>query len=228
MGETIKGAAATSGADTPEEFDLLGVGVGPSNLSLAALLAPIGGIRARFLERKPEFRWHPGLMLPEASTQVHYLKDLVTLIDPSSRFSFVAFLNAHKRLYRAIIADRMHASRVEFDEYYRWVASGLNTLRFGARVDGIEWDGRSFVVWAAEEALRSRHLVLATGLQPCVPGCARAHLGADVFHTADFLTQVRSFKGRRVAVIGGGQSGAEVVYHLLCLSGDRPESVQWV
>src|ERR1700674_92511 len=65
-------------------LDAVGVGVGPFNLSLAALLAPTG-FNARFFDKSADFQWHPGLLLPEATIQVSYLKDLVTLVDPMSR-----------------------------------------------------------------------------------------------------------------------------------------------
>src|SRR5205807_9663840 len=82
-------------SDTLRTPGAVGVGVGPFNLSLAALLAPTG-FDARFFERSANFQWHPGLLLPEATLQVSYLKDLVTLVDPTSQYSFVAFLRAHK------------------------------------------------------------------------------------------------------------------------------------
>jgi len=63
---------------------LAGIGVGPANLSLAALLAPISRIRARFFERRAAFAWHPGMMLPGARMQTSFLKDVVTPV--SSQF----------------------------------------------------------------------------------------------------------------------------------------------
>ncbi|MGU4703679.1 SidA/IucD/PvdA family monooxygenase, partial [Burkholderia cepacia] len=59
--QTLDGAKPRAFAG--EEVDVLGIGVGPFNLSLAALLAPLNGLRSLFVERRPEFRWHPGLML---------------------------------------------------------------------------------------------------------------------------------------------------------------------
>ena len=78
----------------PEPYDLIGIGIGPSNLSLAALLAPFAEARACFFDRARELKWHPGLLFPEAEIQVSHLKDLVTPADPTSRFSFLAFLHA--------------------------------------------------------------------------------------------------------------------------------------
>jgi lysine N6-hydroxylase len=208
--------------------DVVGVGVGPANLSLAALVEPIADLDAVFLEQKSEFAWHPGLLLPGTTTQVHFIKDLVTLVDPTSRFSFLAFLAAKKRLYRAVIADRARVSRLEFDEYYRWVASSLESVAFGSPVDAVSWDGQTFVVETVDRTVRARNVVIGTGRPPYVPRCARSLLGRRGFHGNDFLLRHRSLRGERVAIVGGGQTGAEIFHHLLSERSERPERIYWV
>ena len=42
--------------------DVVGIGIGPFNLGLAALSEPLG-IDVLFLDRADEFRWHHGMML---------------------------------------------------------------------------------------------------------------------------------------------------------------------
>src|SRR3712207_5055254 len=84
------GRAAGGGAMTT--YDLLGIGLGPFNLGLACLADPIDDLDAVFLEGADGFAWHPGMMLPDATLQVPFLADLVTLADPTSRFSYLAFL----------------------------------------------------------------------------------------------------------------------------------------
>lgn len=59
----------TPGPRTPP-LDLLGVGVGPFNLSLAALADGVPGLRTAFHEQRPAFRWHPGLLIEGATLQV--------------------------------------------------------------------------------------------------------------------------------------------------------------
>ncbi len=83
-----------------EHLDLVGIGAGPSNLSVAALSAPVGRLRCKFLDRQPTQRWYPGLMLSAAVLQVSHLKDLVTLVDPTSRYTFLNFLARTGRLHR--------------------------------------------------------------------------------------------------------------------------------
>ena len=65
--------------------DLVGVGFGPSNLGLAIALDEQGsGLTTRFVERQEGFGWHRGMLLEDATMQVSFLKDLVTLRNPAS------------------------------------------------------------------------------------------------------------------------------------------------
>lgn len=211
----------------PEALDAVGVGIGPFNLSVAALLHPLE-LRARFYERAPELRWHAGLMFPEATIQVSHFKDLVTLADPTSEWSFLSFLFRQKRLYHFLNAAFPRVTRREFEQYLRWVADSLPSLRFGAEVRAVSLDaGGALAVETDTERVRTRAVVVGTGLAPAVPPCALPHLGSDVFHAYGFLSAPRPLEGKTVAVVGGGQTGAEVVRHLLA-GGARPASLTWI
>src|SRR5580765_8945325 len=153
-------------------FDVVGVGLGPFNLSTAALLEPVKKLTTLFFEREKEFQWHPGLLFPDATIQVSFLKDLVTLADPQSRYSFLAFLFANRRLYRFINANFTRVSRVEFNQYFRWVANRLPNLEFGQEVHAISVADESFIVSTSRGRVHARNIILGTGLQPKVPECA--------------------------------------------------------
>ena len=213
--------------DTDVTLDAVGVGVGPFNLSLAALLAPTG-FNARFFDRTADFQWHPGLLFPEATIQVSYLKDLVTLVDPTSPYSFVAFLRAQKRLYRFINRTETRVSRKEFNQYLQWVAGALPNVEFGADVREVGLDEQGFTVQLDRRLLRTKAIVLGTGLVPNIPGWARPYLGNKVFHSNDFLRHPIDATGRVVAVVGGGQSSAEVLWHLLLDIAHLPAQLVWV
>jgi lysine N6-hydroxylase len=213
---------------TDVTLDAVGVGVGPFNLSLAALLEPTG-FNARFFERTEVFQWHPGLLLPEATLQVSYLKDLVTLVDPTSQYSFVAFLRARRRLYRFINRTEPRVSRLEFNQYLQWVAGRLPNVEFGADVREVSLDQQSFTVRLDQRTVRARDIVLGTGLVPNLPEWARPHLGKHVFHSDNYLLrQPFDATNRVVAVVGGGQSGAEVLWHLLLDAAHLPAQLVWI
>jgi hypothetical protein len=83
-----------------EILDVLGVGFGPSNLALAIALEEQAGratatrpVRAGFIERQGQFGWHRGMLITGATMQVSFLKDLVTMRNPTSDFSFIAYLH---------------------------------------------------------------------------------------------------------------------------------------
>ena len=211
----------------PRRFDAVGVGIGPFNLSLAALLGPTG-FKARFFERNVAFQWHPGLLFPESTIQVSYLKDLVTLADPTSRFSFLAFLHAKKRFYRFINTAQARVHRVEFNQYMQWVASQLDNVEFNAEVEAVHLKEDHFEVRLSDRTLSTKNLVLGTGLVPNIPTWARPYLGRLLFHSIDYLDHPLDVTGKVVAVVGGGQSGAEVVFHLLRDSERLPKQLVWI
>jgi lysine N6-hydroxylase len=194
--------------------DLLGIGAGPANLSLAALLTPVDGLSFRFLERRSAVSWHPGLLLPDARLQVSFLKDLVTPVLPTSPFSFLSFLVEHKRFYRFTAAGYDRPSRAEFDQYLRWVASRLPSIEYGQRVEAVEHRAGVFAVRAGSHVHLARSIVLGTGPVPQVPESTRRRLGKTMFHASEYAFH-RPAPHQRVAIIGGGQSGAEVFLDLL-------------
>jgi lysine N6-hydroxylase len=204
------------------EYDAVGVGLGPFNLGLAALLEPLEDVEAAFFEARPGFSWHGGLMLPDAEIQVPFLADLVTLADPTSAYSFLNYLHAHGRLYRFYFHERLHVLRREFEAYCRWVAERIEICRFGHRVETVRRreDGRWSVAVAprggAAFEVAARAVVLGVGTVPALPACAQGVLPKGVLHSADYLGhRDRVLAAPRVAVIGSGQSAAEIVADLL-------------
>jgi lysine N6-hydroxylase len=168
------------------------------------------------------------LLFPEASLQVSYLKDLVTLVDPTSPFSFLAFLRAHKRLYRFINRSEIRVSRKEFSQYLQWVAGRLRNVEFGAEVREVGLEEQMFAVRLNQRTLAAKAIVLGTGLVPIIPDWARPYLGNEVFHSNDYLRHPIDATGRVVSVVGGGQSGAEVVWHLLLDTAHLPAQLVWI
>ena len=220
------------GGGAAREHDVVGVGLGPFNLGLAALLAPVDDVDAVFFEARPAFSWHPGLLLDGTTLQVPFLADLVTLADPTSPYSFLNYLHDRGRLYRFYFYERFHVPRKEYDAYCRWVAAQLPSCRFGRRVVDVRPapspdDGWS--VRVGDEEHRARAVVFGVGSVPHLPACvAGSHgdgdgvLGTDVFHSADYLThRDRARRAGRVTVVGSGQSAAEVFADLLAAPGDR-------
>ncbi|AYY14610.1 lysine 6-monooxygenase [Actinobacteria bacterium YIM 96077] len=208
-------------SDGTANVDVVGVGLGPFNLGLAALLEPVEDVSAIFFEAEPDFAWHPGLMLTGTTLQVPFLADLVTLADPTSRYSFLNYLHEHDRLYRFYFYERFHVPRQEYDAYARWVAHGLPTCRFGHRVESVTPDGSG--AWTVRvrsahgaHTYRARSVVFGVGSRPYVPPVGQDLLGDDLFHAADYLTmRGKAIEAEAVTVVGSGQSAGEIVADLL-------------
>ncbi|WP_282607867.1 lysine N(6)-hydroxylase/L-ornithine N(5)-oxygenase family protein [Pelagibius sp. Alg239-R121] len=213
---------------TQPSHDLIGVGIGPSNLSLAALLVPVTNFRTRFLDRRSHFNWHPGLMLPGARLQTSFLKDLVTAVDPTSPHSFLSYLVAKKRFYDFVNAAFDNIGRSEFADYLAWVAKRLDGLHFSCPVREIDFDGTRFVVRSDQGTATTANLCIATGNTANLPDWANTHLGERCFHASEILQQSRDITGKRVAVVGGGQTGAEVFLALAQGLFGTAASVNWI
>ncbi|MGW7344415.1 lysine N(6)-hydroxylase/L-ornithine N(5)-oxygenase family protein [Streptomyces sp. NPDC054854] len=211
-----------------EQHDLVGIGTGPTNLSLAALAEPVPNLSARFLDARPEFRWHPGMMVPDAELQVSYLKDLVTTVDPTSRFSFLNYLAENGRLFRSLIANRDRCTRQEFEQYYRWVARQLSSLRWNRPVEEVRLRHDRLEAVSGHGRYSTGSLVLGTGRAPMLPDFAEPLRGPQVLHSADLLRVGPQVRGKDVMVIGGGQSGAEVVNHFLGSDTALPGRITWL
>jgi len=214
---------ASSHADAAP-YDLVGVGIGPFNLALAALSDGVPDLSTLFLDEKPEFSWHADMLLDGATLQVPFLADLVTLIDPTSPWSYLSYLREHDRLFPFYFTERFHIPRREYDHYCRWVARSLPSCRGSARVDALSWDADRdvFKICYTETETGQGHIVcardvvLGVGTTPAIPPGLRPLLGERVFHTADYLTRRPGLTGLGdVTVIGSGQSGAEVLLDLL-------------
>ena len=208
--------------------DVVVIGFGPSGLALAVALEEQGMLeRALFLERKREFSWHDGMLLDDARLQVSCLKDLATLRDPRSRFTFLNYLKCAGRLDEFVNMGSLRPTRVEFNDYLRWAAEQVrSSVVYGTQALAVEpvFERRDRVValrvtarGPAEGDVRehlARNLVLAAGAEPRVPdGIDPA--GERIFHSEEFLHRIaRRFPDRerahRFVVVGDGQSGAEV------------------
>ena len=220
-----------------ELFDVVGVGLGPSNLALAVAIAEQNesgtrdGIRSVFLEQNPTFEWHPGMLLDGAKMQISFLKDLATLRNPMSPYSFINYLHREDRLVDFINHGTFFPSRIEFAQYLKWLAYEMDPqILYSQRVTQVaqagahECDGVRFVVRAATsdgvKTYRARSVVVATGIQESLPSWATKEdliSSGLVFHNHDLLKRLEAIQDRshdRILVVGAGQSAAEVIQHL--------------
>ncbi|MDH6136087.1 lysine N6-hydroxylase [Kitasatospora sp. MAA4] len=220
--------------DTRPPYDLLGVGIGPFNLSLAALADRVDGLRALFCDAKPEFRWHPGMLVEGARMQVPFLADLVSLVDPTNPWSFLNYLREQDRLFPFYFSERFQLPRREYDHYCRWAAERLASCRFATQVTAVAWADGAFTATlrtaGAEQQVRARNLVLGVGTEPVRPQAFDALADHPaVWHSGEYLERRAGLdRARDITVVGSGQSGAEVFLDLLRTRAGDGTRLRWL
>jgi lysine N6-hydroxylase len=217
-----------AGTDPLPHYRCIGIGVGPANLSLAALMHAHPEITNLFVDKKKRFGWHDGQQIPHTTIQVSMLKDLVSLSAPTSEYSFLAYLHDCGRLYHYLNAQFDAVPRQEFRNYMEWACRKNENIVFGHEVSSVDFSD-VFHVQVGSETLTADNIVIGVGVQPWVPPHAAPHIGDRQFHVSEFLNKAHDLGGLRVGVIGGGQSGAEAFLELISRTGaEMPRRVIWV
>jgi lysine N6-hydroxylase len=213
--------------------DFVAVGLGPFNLGLACLAQPLD-IDGVFLEARPEFDWHPGMLLADSTLQVPFLADLVTLADPTSPYSFLSYLKDQGRIYPFYIRESFYPLRVEYNDYCRWVTRRLPGLHFDRAVEQVTHADGVYVVTSRSARTgetfthRARRLVVGVGTPPHVPGGLR-DLSGPVLHSSEYLAhRARLRRLDSITVVGSGQSAAEIYHDLLQDIDEVGYALDWV
>lgn len=210
-------------------YNLVGVGIGPFHLSLAALTKKAHEVKALFLDQKPYFHWHSELMFSDADMQTSFLKDLVTPVDPTSPYSFLNYLTTQGLFYSFMNTNRKVVTRKEFEMYCQWVSQKLeSSLRFDSPIHDVNYDGSKFIINTPHEKITSDNLSIATGLTPRIPDCARPHIGQQVFHAKSANLGAADLTGKRVLIVGGGQTGVEIFRNALHGKWGRVQNIRLV
>ncbi|MBU8725130.1 lysine N(6)-hydroxylase/L-ornithine N(5)-oxygenase family protein [Bacillus pumilus] len=203
-------------------IDVIGIGVGPANLGLAALLEEYEDVSCCFFEQETEFAWHPGMLIKGTDLQVSFLADLVTMANPRSRYTFLNYLHESNRLHRFYTFEQFDIPRREFNEYLSWVAHELDSCHFGMKVEEVTDCQGGYLVKVrclkdgSLSEYRAKHVVLGTGSKPMIPVDVPDAALPYVTHSSRYLDQQKELQeAEAVTVIGSGQSAAEIFLDLL-------------
>ncbi|AMW78115.1 ornithine monooxygenase [Acinetobacter sp. TGL-Y2] len=201
-------------------LDFIGIGLGPFNLSLAALLNQNTSLKYQFFDKRQNFDWHAGIQLPNAMMQVPFMADLVSMVEPTSPYSFLNYLKAQQRLYKFYFRESLYIPRQEYNHYCQWVVQQLHHLQFGSRVTDIAPISGGFQVITEQEGRLSVHqtrkLVLGMGTIPKLPEPLQiiAKQNRQCLHSSNYLHQCDEHLSGHVVLIGSGQSAAEIFIDL--------------
>lgn len=237
------GRALLCSTPAEEMHDLLCVGFGPASLAIGIALhdamdpalnrtSPGADFQPKvcFLERQKRFAWHSGMLVPGSRMQISFIKDLATLRDPRSSFTFLNYLHNKNRLIHFTNLGTFLPARMEFEDYMRWCARRFeDVVSYGEEVvevvPGSKTDGKVdfFVVRSrntdtgAISSRRARKVVVALGGKPKMPP-GFPH-DPRIMHSSEYCTTLPGLlkdesKPYNIAVVGSGQSAAEIFHDL--------------
>lgn len=231
---------------TPEEelHDLVCVGFGPASLAIAVALhdaldgtdpsLDMPSLQSRspkvaFLEKQSQFAWHAGMLLPGARMQITFMKDMATLRNPRSEFTFINYLHQKDRLVEFCNLDTFLPQRIEYEDYMKWCASWFEeVVQYDQEVVKVipekspsgSGEITTFTVISKNlqngqlESRRTKHVVIAAGGRPNMPSpFPDNHPKINHSSRFSYITK-KTLKDLHhpysVAVVGNGQSAAEI------------------
>lgn len=216
-------------------YDLVGIGFGPANLSVAIAVEELHStagqnVSAFFLEQNEQFEWHPDMLLDTAEMQVSFLKDLVTLRNPSSAYTFLAYLKDVGRLKEFANLRAFYPSRIEFNDYLAWAAKKLHSYAsYSQKVISVTPSGNrphnllevvsENTATGEQKKYLARNIIAGVGGVPRIPFEVSMRDHCRLWHSSSYLSQIEKYKEKRTehysfAVIGRGQSAAEITRDL--------------
>ncbi|KAK6434385.1 hypothetical protein LTR95_009431 [Oleoguttula sp. CCFEE 5521] len=226
-----------------EVQDLICAGFGPASLAVAVALHDAideenPSLRTldpkvRFLERQQHFAWHAGMLLPGAKMQISFLKDMATLRNPRSEFTFLNYLHRKNRLVAFTNLSTFLPQRIEYEDYMRWCADHFqDVVDYDQDVESVEPASThattgaitSFRVLSANRTTGHRterlakHVLIAAGGRPQLPDWVPRH-HPRIIHSSQYATTAhKAFTPdkppKSIVVIGAGQSAAEIFHNL--------------
>lgn len=183
-------------------LDLAVIGAGPTGMSIAAH-AESHGLDYAVIGESWAF-WHRHMIpLPLRSPPTS------TNIDtPRSGFQFLDFARQFKR------PEAKRISFPEFAAYASWFATQHKLRPVRLAVQMLRRDREAWFIQTPRGAIRARHVVVAVGLNGMqrLPDEAVRH--PQLYTAVSEIKCFGEFRGKRVAVIGGGQSAAEAALSL--------------
>lgn len=209
-------------------MELLAIGAGPSTLALAVAIEELApaelASNTLVIEQHENVVWQRGMLLPWAQSQVSFLKDLVTLRNPRSQFSFVNYLHSIGRLDDFVNMASFLPYRMEVSNYLAWVAQTLSSVQvqYGRRSTAIEArrsaDGTvtSWLVQLADgSTIGTRNLVVGVGREAHIPEVFHNLPHERVIHSSQYAVRTADLDrsaALRIAVVGAAQSAAEMLW----------------
>ncbi|MGH3614277.1 MAG: FAD-dependent oxidoreductase [Pseudonocardia sp.] len=208
--------------------DMVGIGFGPANIALAIAIeeaqqaGTMPPFDARFLEAQADPEWQGGMLLAGSDIQNHPARDLVTLRNPRSHYTFLNYLHLSGRLIEHLNLPGEFPLRSDYAAYVRWARGHFDRIvdygQKAATVSVADHAGEQVyeVTTAVGDRYLARSLVVAPGREPYAPAPFDSVSDHRIFHVNDYLYRTEALPAPpdTVVVIGGSQSAVEIMLDL--------------
>ena len=134
-------------AETPS-YHTVCIGAGPANLSLAALYQSSTTESIALFDKQKGSNWHESLLHTGVRMQTSWLKDLVSLVDPTHKLTFINYLVSTGRLFALLNAQFDFIPRREYMHYLAWAAKQIDNINYGVTVERVSFGASGFVLHA--------------------------------------------------------------------------------
>ncbi|RMD43842.1 hypothetical protein DV735_g1275, partial [Chaetothyriales sp. CBS 134920] len=211
-------------------LELVCIGFGVTALATALALHERKSLDSTlFLESQPQASWQPCPEIPASYLRTSFLNDLVTTENPRSKFTFINYLHSTNRLTLYANSSQLRPSRELFTDYLRWCADHL-PVRIGfskvvtaiqpvTNAAGVVSSWKTFFTdrnTGKQDVVEAKQVLCSIEPQPYIPSAlAEPTARSSVVHSANCRQAVASVLKQtggkaRIAIIGDGQSAAEV------------------
>lgn len=200
-------------------YDVIGIGFGPSNIALAIAMEEAGYPgTALFFERNSDALWQHGMLLDGADIQNNSLRDLITPINPRSKYTFINFLHENGKFFQYLNLGLHYPLRKDYFLYVQWVAQHFSNVIYNINVSQIQIETQgSTTLWciiANGKKYYTKSIVLGVGRNLNIPKGLEE--GNGIIHLSHYLPSIQKLsKSASVAVLGASQSAVEILVHLL-------------
>lgn len=236
-------SAGACPSDHSTDYDVVCVGFGTKGLALSTVLADCDPPqKVLIVERDSRFNEDLGFASTDNVAGSAFMRDLITLKNPRSEFTFVNFLHKTNLLVAFTNASQLTTSRRLTSRYMAWVAEKIQQLgwvsfnREAVRItpSAIAANGK-VSRWTidlrasgngAASKVTCKRLIVATGAESRLPeALASPKLAAYILplsKSSDVIERVhQSSRPLNVAIIGADQEAVELFEHLISATGQH-------
>ncbi len=202
-------------------YDVIGVGFGPSNITLAIHwqnTCPELGIK--FLEKNHNSLWQQEMLIEGARIQHTPLRDLITVIDPRSKYTFINFMHANNKLHHFLDTRLYFPLRKDYADYINWCAKDFDSyVGYNEEVKDINFtkDNKLLEIKTSKQVYNTKSLVLALGREAYIPKEFENLNKKQCFHLMRYLSSIQDLDQNAkydFSVIGSSQSAVEIILDL--------------